>query len=872
MYYKKITIILLILLSLMCNISYVFAGDSFVAQWTMDIEDNGYVLDLNNYGLSLKLDEDRTANGFINQPSVTDGCAGFYGEALYFPGLAVARANPFWNASFEAIKINFWMKVENFPNTAASNTAYLITSSGVFSLYFSNSNRLYFAVYNNSNTYLNGSQPCMVILSGLENQWLHVAAEFDKDTQHITLTVKDSGGNIIGTQMQSVGAALNQRTVDVHLGGWIGKPAQRSFNGWIDSVAISSGSTDDPDVALLDIGADVVISNGIVEMTVQKENARITSLKKGGIELLGGGGVGYWSNNTNGSYTEPSGAVYSVVTNQPDIVEIKLAAPRTEKNPFAMDYHFVLQRGDSGFYAFTAYEFDGSITPFGNLEQTRLGLRVDPSIFTVGCVDEGRFYSLPTPLQVASGTTLDPAEGILLDDGTIDYKYSLSKMEVDNHLIGLSGDSFGLWIISPTAEYLNGGPEKQNLTVHQTTTTPIAMKMLQSGHYGSGTLGFTEEDGVWRKIYGPWFVYLNNSLDVNGMWDDAKMRVADEMTKWPYEWMTHPLFKNKENRGTLQGQLLIADGSSPQDALVILAKPQGNGMPHWQQQGKDYILWSKADSSGNFVIYNVISGDYTMHVVVSGIMDEFILNNISIADGQVTDIGQVSWKPKKYGRKAWDIGIADRDANEFYRGDIFRDFGTWLLYPTDFPSNISYTIGQSDYTTNWNYFHPARDGGNGIYLVCPWMINFNMDSIPAGLATLRIGLAGNRSGRLQVNLGRYLIGTTSGLIEGAGSPRAGSRGYYQEVAFPFSTGLLKKGANSFTFQQTVLSKWSFLEYDYIRLELPYVADMDKNLEVELNDLGIFATSWLLGTTAADFNKDSKVDFSDFSILAREWGK
>ena len=43
----------------------------------------------------------------------------------------------------------------------------------------------------------------------------------------------------------------------------------------------------------------------------------------------------------------------------------------------------------------------------------------------------------------------------------------------ENHRVhGAMGDGIGAWILMPSHEHLNGGPEHQELTVHQTDTRP----------------------------------------------------------------------------------------------------------------------------------------------------------------------------------------------------------------------------------------------------------------------------------------------------------------------------------------------------------------------------------------------------------------
>ena len=57
--------------------------------------------------------------------------------------------------------------------------------------------------------------------------------------------------------------------------------------------------------------------------------------------------------------------------------------------------------------------------------------------------------------------------------------------------------------------------------------------MPQAAHYGSGVLDFDANDGVWRKLYGPWLLYVNEGTSREALWADAKRKAAMEAEAWP---------------------------------------------------------------------------------------------------------------------------------------------------------------------------------------------------------------------------------------------------------------------------------------------------------------------------------------------------
>src|SRR5699024_4659072 len=142
-----------------------------------------------------------------------------------------------------------------------------------------------------------------------------------------------------------------------------------------------------------------------------------------------------------------------------------------------------------------------------------------------------------------------------------------------------------------------------------------------TGHYG--TPGIEPEKG-WEKIYGPFYLYVNESTgsdpeqNVQEMWEDAKEKSVEEQSKWPYQWIEDPIYAADE-RVDVTGKLDITDGSSPEDAWVILSPPGVD----WQEDAEEYVYSIRADAGGNFTVPAVRPGTYTLTTFVDGVIGEY---------------------------------------------------------------------------------------------------------------------------------------------------------------------------------------------------------------------------------------------------------
>src|SRR5690606_35518426 len=115
---------------------------------------------------------------------------------------------------------------------------------------------------------------------------------------------------------------------------------------------------------------------------------------------------------------------------------------------------------------------------------------------------------------------------------------------------GILSDNEGVWAIAPSNEFMNGGPMKQELTVHATNKTPLVVQMLQGEHFGAASQSYSTGTD---KIYGPFFIYVNSGSTHQEMIDDAKDQAGVHKSRWPYQWLDNPLFPI--NRTELSGTL-----------------------------------------------------------------------------------------------------------------------------------------------------------------------------------------------------------------------------------------------------------------------------------------------------------------------------
>jgi rhamnogalacturonan endolyase len=289
-------------------------------------------------------------------------------------------------------------------------------------------------------------------------------------------------------------------------------------------------------------------------------------------------------------------------------------------------------------------------------------------------------------------------------------------------------------------------------------------------------------------------------------------------------------YANAQDRGTVTGQLTVRDPQQPSataaNAWVGLAAPPYTATDQqnkpfqvgWETDGKHYEYWVHADPNGAFTI-TARPGTYELYAFNNGILGDYSKAEVTVEAGKTNDLGKLTWVPVRYGRQIWDIGIPNRSAEEFRHGDHYWTWGLYNLYPQEFPNDVNFVIGKSDYAKDWNYVQPPRQDASGNWTGTTWKIDFDMDKVPAGKATLRLALCGTRNSTIDVAVNGHSIGST-GLLPSSGvMHRDGIRAVELYCDLPFDTSLLTSGTNVITLTTHARAWTDGVLYDYLRLEI-----------------------------------------------------
>lgn len=245
----------------------------------------------------------------------------------------------------------------------------------------------------------------------------------------------------------------------------------------------------------------------------------------------------------------------------------------------------------------------------------------------------------------------------------------------------------------------------------------------------------------------------------------------------------------------------------------------------WQNDAKYYEFWVRGNANGDFSIPNVRPGHYTLHAIADGVLGEFTLTNVTVEADQTLKLGELNWQPVRYGKQLWAIGIPNRKASEFFKGDDYYHWGWYLKYARLFPDDVHYVVGKSDYHKDWFFEQvphnedPTNTTGRGIGRSTTWSITFNLPETPHGKATLRLAICGVGTRSLEVGLNGEPIGAVDDLMYNATINRDGIGGSWSEHDVAFDASRMKAGKNVMTLTIPAGSLTSGIMYDYLRLAL-----------------------------------------------------
>lgn len=593
------------------------------------------------------------------------------------------------------------------------------------------------------------------------------------------------------------------------------------------------GSGSGPDVSLKDEGDSIVVDNGIVAIRINKKDASISRFSYKGMNLFEGGHGGgrfYWSWNAP-AFGGPRGAATLTVdpaSNHGDYAEVKIHSPWSGKSGDAamdVDVYYSLKRGAQGYYVTAMLDHPASY-PRTDLGEWRSNAYVSP-MFDWLSVDALRQRKMPTVADMAAAVKVPgaPKEVTLLTTGIyagqFECKYAYSADLGSLNVWGWSstGKRVGIWMTAPSHEYYNGGPMKRELTVHMDHTL---LNMLNGSHYNQGTQLVMAAGSEFKKTFGPYFVYANSyqgadtdasSRVVESLWHDAQAQAQAEQSAWPYSWFKNANYVQESGRGAVSGTLTVSDAGNPAASAAgawIGLAPDDQGLD-FQLQGRTHQFWVKTGADGRFSIPHVLPGVYHLWAFGARNIGTFKQANIDVRAGKAVDLGTLQWTPPRVASTLWEIGVPDRDSQEFYNGAF--NYTQWATYAKSLAGSgsLTYTVGKSDWRTDWNY---AQFGA------APWTVNFSLADTPPkeAPASLYIALASSES-TLMVTVNGTRIGSYKAPQASHAPVRLGSHGAFAETRMAIPGGLLKQGLNAIAISQVAgKGKTGTTQYDYLRLE------------------------------------------------------
>jgi rhamnogalacturonan endolyase len=628
--------------------------------------------------------------------------------------------------------------------------------------------------------------------------------------------------------------------------------------------------------------------NGLVAAKIEKRTGTLLSLHYQGTELLAqdhrGSSGGYWSwvGSARPGLNPSATVTLDPATNGGSRAEVSchlLNDPQNPKTSLDAEYRYSLGRGEHWLYVYAKFEHQPGYPPFSAAEG-RYCLKLNPKVFDFLNVDANRRRIMPSGYDWDHGSPLNLKEARLMKTGIHkgepEHKYDYSALFSDTPAYGWlsSRERLGLWLINPSLEYIGGGPTKAELTGHLDVNAgglPILLNMWLGSHYGGTTVSVTKDE-AWTKVVGPFLLYCNAASFEGGekttqvardvLWQDALKRSRLESNQWPYLWVTVTDYVQATDRASLKGELALHDPFDPKlkatNLWVGLSAPDWTnsdrpglaeraGFPasmDWQRDAKFYQFWSRADAQGRFEIRNIRPGTYTLHAFTDGVLGEFQLTNFTISAQENRSLGRLEWTPARFGRTLWQIGIPDRTAREFRHGDHYWRWGLYFDYAKEFPHDVNFTIGTSDWHRDWNYVQPphisSRDvpvtgeddeaavssndnqstSGRNRIEISTWTVNFTLTNPPQGKATLRLAFCGTtRNCNVEARVNGHRIGQTGPLPSTSAMQRDGIRGYWIEKDLGFDAAILQKGTNVLRLLSHAQNWAQGVMYDCLRLEL-----------------------------------------------------
>ncbi len=568
------------------------------------------------------------------------------------------------------------------------------------------------------------------------------------------------------------------------------------------AAMVSAAKADDVMSVSLQDSRACTMSNGIITLSIDASGKAKTMkhAANGDANILGNNGI-YFDYTSNKNRALSAGKA-EIVKQTDDYVEVLYTAGANNLLP-TYKQGYILRKGESGVYTYVIVE--GNSAHYGSggvgaVKETRVCTRL-ASDFLDGYVDDVMQGKIPSndEMKVAekSENTIQDAT-YRMADGSIYTKYNWAQFIDSDDFHGLMNGKVGVWNIPVSYEWLNGGPMRQELTVHATSKSPITIQMLQGEHIGASSQKYSDDH---RQIFGPFFIYVNSGETREAMIADARAKSAELKSQWPFQWLENEYYPL--DRATVSGRINVTTGQGGDALQVVLAEPGGNIL----SQGGKYIFWSKTDAEGNFEIKNVRKGEYALYAYATKgtITDELELPLMNV-DSENVNLGVIDWAPETYSDLLWNIGENNRRADGFNRSGDPRSYEA----RDGIPSVLEYTVGVSNPAQDW---YNAQTG-NGT-----WTVKFTLDKEYSGEAKFTASIAGvSNSPSVAVSVNGENLSSWSLKDDGSLRRSANQAGRHRVESVKFPASILRRGENELKLTASGCKSGTGILYDCLKLE------------------------------------------------------
>ena len=538
------------------------------------------------------------------------------------------------------------------------------------------------------------------------------------------------------------------------------------------------------------------LQNGVLDVKIDK-SGKVYYMAYNGRNVLSQGGSFYFSAQ------EDRG-----VELYPTKVELKTANADYAEIVYTNDtariwkqQGFILKKGESKLYTYVTIK---GTDRQNCLEEARMTYRLGND-FIDGYVGDDRQGLMPTVAQMNALTDDDKLQDATfkMADGSIYTKYDWAEYTARDLVHGAMDTTHttGIWALQPSAEYVNGGPLRQDLTVHMDTRSPVVCQYFHSGHFGA--CGKQTIDSGFVKMFGPMAIYVNSGSREE-MIADAKAVAEAEAMAWPYKWFTADDYPTE--RSTVSGRVRLTnyDASEAEGLEVVLSEPGVD--PYMQYRG--YSFWTTTSADGSFTMANVRPGNYSLFVYANRgeITETLERKDIAIATGE-NNLGDISWTPTRHSTLLWRIGESDRTSDGFCLSDSERRYANFTLPP----ANIDFRPGESNEKTDWWYAQTKKGA---------WNIIFNLDEKPVSQCFFTASVAAaSKEARVVIKVnGRTIATRTLDSNDGAIYRSAMRSGRHSLHMIKMPASVFKAGENTLTLQMDNETNGGGVMWDCLKLE------------------------------------------------------